>query len=392
MNDFNGSSLTPTDTKRLDSVRLLTRLLVLSGCCNFIALLVGLYGCFVGNFWLPPHHLHLLSSFEESVEAPSLSHTLHHFHLLSLPQLVECLAETGCVKEGYPIRDLAISYLVWHHHFDVERALQALPPVQPTMLSLAIEGKPSNVPLYLGLTSDYHEALLAFGRREQWPITAEAMFALLKDPKTADHPCLKDAFCLSLPFQVLHKSLLSSQQESQEGWSLNFCFERVLEGDWQQFMQSVRAVGQHATSLHLARQTFLACYPPEKNEVINGGASQVLILSAPSRSIEKPIVMSHKPKEVEKPVVMSHKPKEVVKDVVKSVAKVAKNELKSISLGATNRGTPTAAYSIPKLYIVRTGDSLWKIARAFQVDVDKIKSYNALQSDRLQPGLNLLIP
>lgn len=45
-----------------------------------------------------------------------------------------------------------------------------------------------------------------------------------------------------------------------------------------------------------------------------------------------------------------------------------------------------------RLYIVQEGDSLWKIARRFNVDVEVIKSNNKLQSDFLKPGRPLIIP
>lgn len=45
-----------------------------------------------------------------------------------------------------------------------------------------------------------------------------------------------------------------------------------------------------------------------------------------------------------------------------------------------------------RLYIVQEGDSLWKIARRFNVDVEVIKANNKLQSDFLKPGRPLIIP
>lgn len=412
MSELLSPSLTSTDTKHLDSVRLLTRLLVVSGCGNFVAILVGLYGCFVGNFWLPPHHLHRLA--QEHHAFPSLSNTFHHFHVLSLRQLVECLAETGCVEEGYPIRDLALSYLVWHHHFDALRAMQPLPPVPSTTLSLSIEGNVCTLPFYLGLTSEHYDAMLAFGRREQWPITPEACFALLKNPHTADNASLRDSFCFCTPFQVLYKSLGGKSQEPveaklEEGWSLAFCLDRVLEGDWEQFMKSVRAVSQHATSMHLARQTFLAFYPPEKDL-----KKDLSLLATTKAALGEGVSPVHHGANavnavnivniVQPPLqVVSRQQPASVGNVthVTTVALVPRQESSKVGVTVTSVAkpvkrssnmTPTAAHSIPKLYVVRTGDSLWKIAKTFQVDVDKIKAHNALKSDNLRPGLSLLIP
>lgn len=45
-----------------------------------------------------------------------------------------------------------------------------------------------------------------------------------------------------------------------------------------------------------------------------------------------------------------------------------------------------------RLYIVQDGDSLWKISRRFDVDIEAIRSNNKLQSDFLKPGHPLIIP
>ena len=55
--------------------------------------------------------------------------------------------------------------------------------------------------------------------------------------------------------------------------------------------------------------------------------------------------------------------------------------------------------SVPKVesvsdrsYVIREGDSLWKIARLFNVDVELLKKHNRLTSDAIRPGVVLKIP
>jgi LysM repeat protein len=45
-----------------------------------------------------------------------------------------------------------------------------------------------------------------------------------------------------------------------------------------------------------------------------------------------------------------------------------------------------------KYYLVAPGDSLWKIAKAFGVTIDSIKSANALEADVVIVGQKLEIP
>jgi hypothetical protein len=54
--------------------------------------------------------------------------------------------------------------------------------------------------------------------------------------------------------------------------------------------------------------------------------------------------------------------------------------------------TRQAAASTPRRYTVRSGDSLWSIARRQSTSVARLKEANALRSSRIQPGQVLTIP
>jgi hypothetical protein len=58
-----------------------------------------------------------------------------------------------------------------------------------------------------------------------------------------------------------------------------------------------------------------------------------------------------------------------------------KASLPSPPLGSQNRS-----------YIVQDGDSLWKISRRFNIQIDSLKKANHLESDLLKPGTLLKIP
>ena len=44
------------------------------------------------------------------------------------------------------------------------------------------------------------------------------------------------------------------------------------------------------------------------------------------------------------------------------------------------------------VYIVKKGDSLYRISKLFKIDLEKIKDANSLESIRLKPGMELTIP
>jgi hypothetical protein len=53
---------------------------------------------------------------------------------------------------------------------------------------------------------------------------------------------------------------------------------------------------------------------------------------------------------------------------------------------------PLAPSKKDRLYVVQEGDSLWKISKRFNVDVNILKKHNKLNSDFLKPGTDLRIP
>ncbi|MEW6616131.1 MAG: NlpC/P60 family protein [Thermodesulfobacteriota bacterium] len=51
----------------------------------------------------------------------------------------------------------------------------------------------------------------------------------------------------------------------------------------------------------------------------------------------------------------------------------------------------TYAGSKIKTYTVKRGDSIWKIAKRFNIDADELKGINNLKTDRLKPGSKILL-
>ena len=78
-------------------------------------------------------------------------------------------------------------------------------------------------------------------------------------------------------------------------------------------------------------------------------------------------------------------------DEIKSLNNLTSNNL---SIGMTLKIPP---YSNKKneetsVYVVKSGDSLWSIARMFNSTVDEIKSLNGLKSNGLSVGQRLVVP
>ena len=68
------------------------------------------------------------------------------------------------------------------------------------------------------------------------------------------------------------------------------------------------------------------------------------------------------------------------------------NHLTSDLIYPGEKLTISVSPSIEKHYIVKHGDTLWGIARAYHVSVSQLMAWNKLTSDLIHPGLNLVIP
>lgn len=73
--------------------------------------------------------------------------------------------------------------------------------------------------------------------------------------------------------------------------------------------------------------------------------------------------------------------------------KTASNSTKTAKAKSSTKNVAVSEKSSQdKTYVVQDGDSLWKIARKFNVSVDVLRAYNKLDSDALRPGKSLKIP
>lgn len=88
-------------------------------------------------------------------------------------------------------------------------------------------------------------------------------------------------------------------------------------------------------------------------------------------------------------------PKPRQESVVKTISKPAvavKPPAKPAAQPIASVPPRQVAPASARLYVVQEGDSLWKISKRFNVDVEELKKRNQLQSTDLQPGTLLKIP
>jgi LysM repeat protein len=53
---------------------------------------------------------------------------------------------------------------------------------------------------------------------------------------------------------------------------------------------------------------------------------------------------------------------------------------------------PAVPVKSKRTHVVQSGENLWKIARKYKVSIDALKKANRLDTDKLRPGKELVIP
>ena len=120
---------------------------------------------------------------------------------LSMDGLVDQLKDQTLLEEGYRIRDLALACLVDFHSFDIARALPNS-RLQRRQLQFIKGDSPEAFALtcFSGLTDAEFEMAYRFAKQEQFPQTAKGLFHLLKEEESVP---LKQAFIASQLYQTI---------------------------------------------------------------------------------------------------------------------------------------------------------------------------------------------
>lgn len=416
-------------------IRKLTQCLFLSGALNIVLASFFFYGMIRERPPTPYFELKPANIDEQQVPV-AMDHSneeiIRYFKSLSFESLLTKLSHAELVESGYTVRDLALSCLVTFHHFDLRRAL--LDDVQPTqarILSFGLkkDGKQAKVLVYPGLTDKQFESIMRFAKRERWPLTSKGLFSNLKH-KNEDH-FLADAFYLTPEFLSVETLFNRSEIGIEKSEILNV----LLDGSF----VMLSSFSEHQKQSHdltaARRQHFLLEYI--KN---NSKAAAYLLLKTDGPAMVRKLDDEHVIKMLSLLTENTHDAGKFALALLTSprsdaVWKMATIRLygyagevipekfhyeqalhkflpANLSLKKTREQSAipfeNIANALPQnhgikniesinpsnretLYVVQEGDSLWKISRRYDVDIDLLKKINQLNSDFLKPGTILKI-
>jgi len=401
-------------------IRKLTVFLAISGSLNIILASILFYVFMCDRPPVP--YFELKPANKQEQQAPlaiekSDGEVIRHFRRMPLEWLVSRLDNTQLVENGYTQRDLALASLVAFYSFDLEKAFAGLPmPEQKRLIIYGKlnDGKPAEVVAYPGLSDQYFKAAKAFAARERWPLTSRGLFlALQKEEKEEYDPSLLDAFFMTSEFSSLELLFNRSGFFADKEELLKV----VLEGSWKQLSEFAEQQRKSQDLSPARRQSFLLEYAKNKSKA----AARLLLKTDGSFAARKlddsqvivllNLLDEKSPFAEEFATVLMKSPRS------DGVRELAAKRLKEYSGAYTPEVRPTpepkkqlaeikpvlTAAVKPSIvagvkpskdfyYTVQEGDSLWKIGRRFNVDVEVLRAFNHLESDVLHPGRSLRIP
>jgi len=407
---------TPLQEQWAKKGRFLTQALIFSGALN-----IGLLTSF---FYFVARDKKEAVAFElqPTSKAPkqlSNAETIAHFATMSYAELVDLLGNQDPIEEGYKKRDLALASLAAFHFINLEKALQGS-PLQKRMLTYQRKDGPEQVDItvYPGLTEDQFQGIVQFIKTEKFPLTTKGLFFELKQAKMPREPSLLEAFYLTPEFTTL----MTLFNRAGVPLPSEYVIEVIAQGDWslvEQFTQEQK-LSQDLSPLRLKNllSSYVRCRSVLAAKILLEWDRDFILkkLDDPDLMVFldlfltktgaldtflKEIITSPRSdaiwkKAAEKLYAFSDLPCPEPYDHLATLQMFAKDRLPALSKPAVQEQVAAAPVAVPvkgkRTHIVQSGENLWKIARKYKVSIDALKKANHLETDKLRPGKELVIP
>lgn len=417
----------------MNKIHRLTKYLFISMACNVLLLSLFIYWVIRDRPPIPYYELKPAEKLEQQVPLAidmSNVHLLRQFRTLSKEQLLAKLTNAQLVEDGYSQRDLALACLIHCQYFDLSRALpENILREKGRKLSYSKKqgGTPLQIIVYPGLTDAHFQRIIAFGNTEKWPLTSRGLHMhvhnCLMNKSLLDQELL-DAFCLTPEFLAAEMLFTRSgvnvekselvQAIGEGGWELLFKFseeQRALQdlspARRQKFLLNYIEAGNKAAAYLMLKTDYSFTLRKLDDRTIVSILDMLIDKTTESEKFSLAQLRSPRSEAVWKAAAqrLYDYAGESPPDTYQHQAALEKFVQKKALLPMTNLPVPapkkaetispvkkTAPFKTMKYYIVKEGDSLWKISRLYKVGIEEIKKTNQLNTDFLKPGLTLKIP
>ncbi len=397
--------------------RFLTQALIFSGALNIGLLTSFVYFIVHEKKESVAFELQPVSESEKKNIPAQLSNAevLAQFAAMSYGELIGLLDDQEPVEEGYKKRDLALASLATFHFIDLNKPLHGS-ILQKRMLSFQRKDGPERVDImvYAGLTEDQFQGVLRFIKTEKFPFTTQGLFFELQQSKMPRDPSLLDAFFLTPEFTTLMTLF------TRAGVPLppEYIVDLIAQGDWkivEQFAQEQK-LSQDLSPLRL--KNLLLTYVRSRCVL----AAKILLewdrdfilkkfedpdlmallelFPQKTGSLEiflKELITSPRSdviwkKAAEKLYAFANLPCPDPYDHMATLRTFAKERLPAIQTTPAQKPTVSPIAKGQQMHVIQPGESLWKIARKYKVTIEALRKANHLETDKLRPGKQLIIP
>ena len=320
------------------------------------------------------------------VDSKSMFEVLKVFRNLSFHELVDFLVDDQLVEDGYAKRDLALACLTEYHFFNLEKALG-----DQQFQSRRIAFEEPDIPfagginVFPGLDQQQYNSIINYVETERWPLTSNGLFLLLNRKKELGQydASLAEAFYLTDEFLNVEKLFVRSDVRI----SKEDLLELVMEGE----IGLIKDLNIDRDFLEGSRRRLLMGYINEGSKV----AANLILKTDRAFAIRK---LSDEKMLFVLEVLEEYSPEaeQFVLDVLNSpredeVLQLAGRRLYEYR-GKETRTSSSVKQERVKLYVVEEGDTLWGIARDYDLSIGDIRRINNLGSDVLRPGVELILP
>jgi len=403
---------TPLQEQWAKKGRFLTQALIFSGALN-----IGLLTSF---FYFIARDKKESVAFElqpvsQAQKQLSNVETIAQFATMSYAELVDLLNNQEPIEEGYKKRDLALASLAAFHFVNLEKALQGS-ALQRRVLSFQRKDGPEQVDItvYPGLSDDQYQGIVQFIKTEKFPFTTKGIFFELKQAKMPRDPSLLEAFYLTPEFTTL----MTLFNRAGVPLPSEYVIEVIAQGDWsllEQFTQEQK-LSQDLSPLRLKNllSNYIRCRSVVAAKILlewdrdfilkkfedHDLMAFVDLFSSKTGVLEtflKEIITSPRSdavwkKAAEKLYAFAELPFPDPYDHTVTLQTFAKDRFPKPAIQQPAAPPPAVPVKSKRTHVVQSGENLWKIARKYKVSIDALKKANRLDTDKLRPGKELVIP
>jgi LysM repeat protein len=165
-----------------------------------------------------------------SARGPLRPATLSFLDLLSTKSFEEVgsyLSSEEPIEDGLTKRDLALSWLVAAHHFDLRRALFGLSkPISDRIVRVKVQDQMWELRLFPRLPEKHLDAIKHFIEKEKWPLDADGLYEKLK--LGMRDPSLVESFLWTKEYLLIERLLKEAGVDAKP----HDIVTRLLNNQW----------------------------------------------------------------------------------------------------------------------------------------------------------------